>query len=193
MKLPVLLIAFASSFNVIAADAPFTCTISAEKVSIVQGTVPRVNVAITNKSGKDVYLVGSLDGSEVGWRFPKCGFELLDAAGKPVPQKRPMSRCGNMNALKTTDFAKVAEGAEFNPTGKGFFGSSQLYRFRQLPPGTYILRFYYQTSTKSAEDYSGDLQRSRLKPVSPEIQELFEAVPLIDIKSNDLQITVQPK
>ena len=192
-KLIALLFAFTSSFSVIAADTPFTCSISAEKATIMQGEVPRVKVSIANKSGKDVHLVGSLDGSDVGWRFPKCGFELLDTAGEPVPQKQPMGRCGNMNTLETADFVKVAAGAEFNPFGQGFFGSWQLYRFKQLPPGTYILRFYYQTSTKGVQDYFGDERMMGQKTVSPEIQKLFEAVPLTDIKSNDLQITVQPK
>ena len=192
-RLIALLFAFTSSFNVIAADTPFICSISAEKATITQGELPRVKVSITNKSGKDVHLVGSLDGSDVGWRFPKCGFELLDTAGKPVPQKQPMGRCGNMNKLKTTDFVKVAAGAEFNPFGQGFFGSWQLYRFKQLPPGTYIFRFYYQTSTKGVQDYFGDERMMGQKTVAPEIQKLFEAVSLIDIKSNDLQITVQPE
>lgn len=192
-KLITLLFAFISAVSVIAADSPFTCSISAEKATLIQGQVPRVKVSITNKSGKDVHLVGSLDGSDVGWRFPKCSFELLDTTGKPVPQKQPMSRCGNMNTLKTTDFVKVAAGTEFNPIGKGFFGSWQLYRFEQLPPGTYILRFYYQTSTKGVQDYFGDERMMGQKTVAPEIQKLFESVPLIDIKSNDLQITVQPK
>ncbi len=192
IKSAALLFACFSGFRVIAADTSFTCSISADKSTIIQGEIPQVKVSITNKSGKDVHLVGSLDGSDVGWRFPKCGFELLDTGGKVLPEKQSM-RCGNMNTLKITDFAKVAAGAEFNPAGKGFFGSSQLYRFRELPPATYILRFYYQTSTKSVQDYFGDERRMGQKTVPPEIQKLFKAVPLIDIKSNDLQITVQPK
>jgi len=182
-----------SSLSVMAEDTLFTCSISAEKAIILQGKIPRVNVSITNKSGKDVYLVGSLDGSDVGWRFPKCGFELLDSTGKPVPQKQPMGRCGNMNTLKITDFVRVAADTDFNPYGQGFFGSRQIYRFEQLPPGTYILRFYYQTSTNDVQDYFGDERMMEKKITFPKIQKLFEAVPLIDIKSNELKITVQSK
>jgi hypothetical protein len=175
-----------------AVDSKFTCAISSDKATITQGEIPRVKVAITNKSGVDVFLVGSLDGSDVGWRYPKCGFEVLDSAGKPFPEK-PMARCGNMNMLKTSDFVKVDAGGIFNPVGEGFFGSSQLFHFRSFPPGTYILRFFYRTSAKGVQEYFGDERMSGKKGAAPEIQKLYERVPQIDVKSNELRVTIQAK
>ena len=192
-KLIALLFTFTLSLRVIAADTPFTCSIAAENTSVIQGKIPQVKVSIANNSGKVVHLVRSLDGSDSGMRFPKCGIEILDTAGKPVPEKRRMGRCGNMNLLQTTDFVKVTVGSEFNPSKGEFFFSAQLDRFLQLPPGIYILRFYYQTSTKGVEDYFGDERQMRGMTVAPEMQKLFEGVPLIDIKSNDLKITVKAK
>jgi hypothetical protein len=194
MKLATLLILIACLLCVNSkAEHPFICKISTDQSIVFEGEIPRVEVSITNRSGKDVYLVGSLDGSDVGWRFPKCGFDLLDTEGKPIPQTKPMLRCGNMNPLKAEDFVKVPAGKTFSPTGSGFFGSWQLYRFQELPPGVYVLRFYYQTSTKGIDDYFGDERMFGQKVEKPELLRFFEAVPLVDIKSNDLRITVKRK
>ncbi|MFZ2276733.1 MAG: hypothetical protein WAW39_02995 [Prosthecobacter sp.] len=97
-----------------------------------------------------------------------------------------------MNPLKPADFVKVPAGSSFNPYDKGFFGSYQLERIKELPPGTYILRFYYETSTKAVQDYLGGSPFVSSQVVSPEIQKLFESVPDMHIKSNDLKITVLP-
>ena len=135
--------------------------------------------------------MGSLDGSALGRRFPHCILSLLDSTGKPLPSK-PIEVCANMNPLKTADFVKVPASSSFNPYDKGFFGSYQMERIKELPPGTYILRFYYKTSTKSVRDYVGYNFLALTQVVSPEIQRLFESVPAVEIQSNDLKITVLP-
>lgn len=100
-----------------------------------------------------------------------------------------------MNRLRSADFVKIPAGSAFDLYGDGFFGSFEILRIKELPPGTYILRFYYKTSTKAVQDYFGD-ERLTLSTeplvVSPEIQKLFESVPDVDIQSNDLKITVIP-
>jgi hypothetical protein len=178
-----------------AADTPFKCVLSAEKTTLAQGEIPILKVSISNDSGKDVHLVGSLDGSDLRRRFPHCILSLLDPMGKPLPRKGPIGVCGNMNRLRSADFVKIPAGSAFDLYGDGFFGSFEILRIKELPPGTYILRFYYKTSTKAVQDYFGD-ERLTLSTeplvVSPEIQKLFESVPDVDIQSNDLKITVIP-
>ena len=181
------------ALTALATDTSFTCSISTTTPVVTVGERPNVKVVITNVTGKEVYLVGCLDGSDSGGRFPKCSFQLLDMEGNPIPEKEPRIGCGSRNRLKTTDFVKVAPGAEFTPYGQGFFGSWELFRFSTLPPGDYVLRFHYQTSTKDVQDYFGDEKMMGQKTASPEIQKLYEAVPLVDVKSNDLRITVRSK
>ena len=65
-------------------------------------------------------------------------------------------------------------------------------RIKELPPGTYILRFYYKTSAKTIQDYTGHIFFASEQVVPKEIQKLFESVPAVNIQSNDLKITVLP-
>ena len=183
------LVVSVTTFVSVAADAAFDCIIASDRTTYAVGQVPAITVSITNKSPKEVMLVGSLDGSDVGWRFPKCRLEILDAEGKPVTA--PMFRCGNMNVLKTTDFIAVPAGKTFNPFGKGFFPPSQFYQFPVTTPGDYTLHFYYSTSDR-VQDYFGD-ERGSQTNATPEIQRLFERVPKLELKSNTLKLKFVPK
>jgi hypothetical protein len=169
----------------IAADAAFECVIASDRTTYTVGEVPIITFRITNKSAKDVMLVGSLDGSTTDRRFPKCQFEILDAAGKPVTL--PLTVCGNMNVLRTEDFVAVPAGGTFDPFGKGFFPPRLLSRFPVTVPGDYTLRFSYSTSDR-VQDYFGDEGRSGQTTAAPEIQRLFERVPKVDLKSNELKL-----
>lgn len=174
----------------LASDAAFDCIIASERTTYSVGEVPNITFRITNKSTKEVVLVGSLDGSTTDRRFPKCRFEILDSAGKPVTL--PLALCGNMNVLRTTDFVVVPAGGTFNPFGKGFFGPVQFYRFPITVPGDYTLRFSYSTSDR-VQDYFGDERMSGQTTAAPEIQRLFERVPKLDLKSNELKLTFTAK
>ncbi|WP_038167408.1 hypothetical protein [Verrucomicrobium sp. BvORR106] len=192
MKPLVLCMLVAVGATVSAAESWFTCSISAENTVVRHGEHPKVKVRIGNHLGRDVVLVGSLDGSSYGMRYPKCGFELMDSQGKPL-KISPESRCGNMNELRIEDFVTVPSGKEFNPYESGFFGSWQSQLLPQLPPGTYLIRFYYQTSRKGVQYYFGDEQMLAEPKISPAIQKLYEMVPGLDLKSNALKITITAK
>ncbi|HEX8373512.1 MAG TPA: hypothetical protein VF585_12075 [Chthoniobacterales bacterium] len=170
----------------VAAEAAFDCIIASDSTTYAVGEVPNVTFRITNKSKKEVVLVGSLDGSTDDRRFPKCRFEILDSAGKPVAL--PVALCGNMNTLRVPDFVVVPVGGTFDPLGEGFF---RLHQFSQFPisaPGNYTLQFSYSTSDRIM-DYFGDERMSGQTTAAPEIQRLFERVPNLHIESNKLKLT----
>jgi hypothetical protein len=175
-----------------AADAPFTCVIASSRTTYTAGEMPKISVRITNHTSKEVYLIGSLDGCTSKSRFPGCDFELLDATGLPILKAKPGVGCGNTNPLKQTDFVKVAPGKDFDPYGEGFFPSLVIERLGNLSPGTYILRFHYFT-TAELVNFFGDERMKSPPATTPEIEKLFELVPQIELTSNDLQITIQPK
>lgn len=181
----VALVVLASASGVGAADAAFECEISTDRTNLVIGQVPSLTVRIRNKTGGEVHLVGSLDGSTCGWRFPKCRLEILDPAGRSVAL--PLGRCGNMNALRTDDFVRVRAGDSFYPFGLGFFRPSEFSRFPVTTPGEYTVRFHYTTSDR-LQDYFGDERRRVGTQVSPEIQRLFEKVPKLELQSNSLKL-----
>lgn len=178
------------AFVAVAADSAFDCIITSDRTTYSVGEVPIFSVSIRNKSSKEVILVGSLDGSDVGWRFPKCRLEILDAAGKPVTA--PMARCGNMNVLRAADFVAVPAGGTFNPFSTGFFAPYQFYQFPVTAPGDYTVRFYYSTSDR-IQDYYGDERRIGRTNAPLEIQHLFKRVPKVELKSNELKLKFTPK
>lgn len=184
------LLVSAVAFVAMAADSAFDCIITSDRATYTVGEIPIISVSITNKSTAEVILVGSLDGSDVGWRSPTCQLEILDAAGKPVTSQ--MGRCGNMNILRTADFVAVPAGGTFNPFGAGFFAPHQFYQFPVTKPGDYTLRFYYSTSDR-IQDYFGDERMMGRTNASPDIQRLFKRVPKLELKSNELKLKFTPK
>jgi hypothetical protein len=174
----------------VAADAAFDCMIASDRTSYSVGEIPNITFRITNKTTKEVVLVGSLDGSTTDRRFPKCRFEILDASGKVVTL--PLSLCGNMNVLRTNDFVIVPAGGTFNPFGTDFFPPYQLYQFPVTVPGDYTLRFSYTTSDR-LQDYFGDERMMGRTNSTPEIQSLFKRVPKLELKSNELKLTFTAK
>jgi hypothetical protein len=183
--LPILIYAPACAAN----KNDVTCHIELEKPVIEQGTLPPVTVSIINETDKPIVLLGSLDGSDVGWRYPKCGFELFDENKKPL-SLGGIGRCGNMNPLRAEDFVQVGSGNRFNPYGKGFFSSHHLWQISNYRPGTYYLRFYYQTRGTGVKDFFGD-ERMMKNPRAPaNIQALAKQVPHLDLKSNFIKLTI---
>jgi hypothetical protein len=99
--------------------------------------------------------------------------------------------------LRKTDFVVVPDGETFNPFGKGFFPPLQLERLAVTTPGVYTFRFSYATSDR-VEDYLGDARPPAglsgiYDPVTPEIRRLFERVPKLELKSNELKLRFTAK
>jgi hypothetical protein len=177
------------TLTAVAEDPGFECTITSDRTNYTVGEVPKFTFRIINKSGKEVMLVGCLDGSDTNRRSPRCDLEILDARGKPV--KETILVCGNMNLLRTKDFVPVPAGEAFDPCGQDFSSLLQLYKFPVKAPGEYTFRFYYSTSDR-IQDYLGD-ERTSGKPLDPEITRLFKRVPKLDLKSNALKLKFSGK
>jgi hypothetical protein len=126
------------------------------------GTAPRIAVSLINRFDSDIYLVGSLDGSEDQLRYPFCHFEVPDPTGKRVGAPY-YGRCGYMNRLREKDFVQVPPGGKFDPyqniDDHGFFRSTQLWPPTFNSTGTYRVRFVYSTR-------DGDIrERTRQGPI----------------------------
>lgn len=175
------------------ADKPMVCRISTSAPVIVAGSIPNIKVAITNGFEREIFLIGCLDGSGFSGRYPRCWFELLSTEGKPIPETEKRIGCGTLNPLKTTDFVKVLPDADFNPYGEGFVGPWELSRFSTFVPGDYVVRFHYQTSAERVEQFLGAERLAGERRPSDEIMKLFASLPSIEVKSNDLKITVKAR
>ena len=148
------------------------------------GQQPQITATITNK-GSAVTLVLPGDGLESGWRTPLVGFSSIKI-GKDKP-KHPADvplyrggRCGNINALKSSEVFTLAPGKSKDLTD--WIGSPQL-----TETGTYSVVFYY------ANDPGLKWQGVPLGHARPRRHEAGGKSHKCLLTSNELKLTVKPK
>jgi hypothetical protein len=188
---------FAVSVSVFGADnAPpeevdLRCSIKSDKTVYSLGETPRIDVRIKNEGDKPVLLVGSLDASDVKWRYPYCYYTITGQNGDPI--NTGVGRCGMMNALRRNDFVRVEPGATFNPYmdigPTGFFSSGQINAYAFQNPGIYRITFHYDTSSNDMRQWEAwdDVEAA---PGKPSIRTLWKQVPKTTLVSNTLTIEV---
>jgi hypothetical protein len=164
---------------------PVECVLTVANPVCKVGEVPELSVRIVNNTGRPVYLVGCLDGSDCFWRYPHCYFEIIGPDGGPVPFV--VGRCGLMNPLRDKDFVRVPSGGQFDPfmhiDEHGFFGCyQQICRDTFRNPGEYRLRFVYSTRSRDIAKWQGDGKKG--------LAERFEEVPHGTYTSNEVRIKV---
>ena len=174
-------------------DAPeLDCVLSSPRSEWRLGEKVDLRVRIINRSSESVRLIGSLDGSDIGWRFPHCTFEIVGPDGAPTESDN-LRRCGNMNDLRHEEIVEVAPGASFDPYQKldnyGFFEHWIFYSDPFKEPGEYKLRFRYSTETDDDKAFMGDL-RMMDGEYEPELAALVRGVPRLVVESNELSIRI---
>ena len=180
---------------------PLTCTIRSEPTCEL-GQVPAISVEIANWTESEIYVIGSLDGSDTKCRYPFCYFEVLGPDGKPV-QLRLFRDCGNMNAIREKDFLKVPPGGKFNPYQKiddhGFFGTSLITPATFRAEGEYRIRFVYSTDRAEPKFWLGDANGDmglilNTGGTNENVVKLLSKVPKITASSNEITVkVVRPK
>jgi hypothetical protein len=165
----------------------FECVLTVAKKTYKPGETPELKVAIVNKTRKDVYLIGSLDASDLKWRSPHCYFSIERPNKDPLPGG---GRCGNMNSLRENDFVLVKSGESFDPyqsiDGYGFFGPYIMGNKDAFKaPGTYKITFHYSTKSTKIGDYLGD------GSTNEKLLALFMQMPHIELTSNTVEIEVK--
>ena len=154
------------------------------------GRVPKVTVAITNGSKGDISLVGSLNGSDLRWRYPLCYFEVTGPDGKPAD--REVEWGFPTRKLREADFVRVAPGGVFDPyqhaDRDGSSLAQQLRPWFFATPGEYRIRFVYSTSSNSVDEWYCDAEapaaaRNRLL-------DMLRRVPKVKVRSNEVKVTV---
>ena len=177
----ILLLLFLPAHPLVAEEPPLTCTLSGP-ATFPLGSTPSFRVTIRNQTGHDILLVGSLDASDVRWRYPHCYFEVSGPDGKPAVASP--GRCGVMNALRVKDFVAVAKGDSFDPytPDHGFFSNYQLTALTFRHPGTYRMRFVYSTESTDLRSWQGG--------DSDALRSLLAQVPKTTVVSNEVTIEI---
>ena len=179
---------------------PLTCTIHSQPTCEL-GQVPAISVEIANWTEGEIYLIGSLDGSDLKWRYPLCYFEVIGPDGKLA--KNGVARCGNMNTIREKDFVKVPRGGKFNPyqqiDGHGFFGTSLMVPATFQAVGEYRIRYVYSTENADPKCWLGDVRGSVAEMLNAggtheNVVKLLAQVPKTTVSSNEITIkVVRPK
>lgn len=165
-------------------SGPLKCILTAEPSSQV-GRIPSVAVEIINQTDTDIYLVGNLDGSSVGLRYPHCYFKLIGPDGKPVHY--PFHGCANVNPLLEDDFVRVPPGDAFDPF-KTFDSLGQLIPRNFQVPGLYHIQFVYSTASDSIGDWAGFMNQDVAG--KERLTELLQRVPKLEVTSNEVVVNV---
>ena len=193
MKYTILIIfLFSASFRIVDSEIykqKFECSISTDKTIYKVGELPKIGVQIINKTKKEVYMIGALDGSDLKWRMPYCYFTIE----KPIPDTVSLLRCGNTDPLSLKHFKLVKSNETFNPyeftENFHFFEDYALHHIESFRnPGTYKIQFHYSTNSDDIHKFDGRTGQLFNNPDSTQIVELFKSIPRIDIVSNVIEI-----
>ncbi len=172
----------------------FECVLSSPKATWSLGEQVELQVRIVNRSDESHPLIGSLDASDVKWRYPHCTFEVIGPDGAPVGLGIG-GRCGNMNNLRLEDIVTVKPGESFDPymqiDNGGFFSHAIHQRNALGVVGQYRVRFQYSTEAESEREFLGDMGRMGDAGAAPsELSERLARLPRIHLESNELVLLV---
>jgi len=178
------------------AQAPIGVSISTDRDVYVAGEPIRINVQLTNNSAKRVWIVKPQEGSEQGFRYPYCIFEILDEKGVPVQDDSP--------ACKTVD-PVFKDGFFYLKPGQGvslYKGGYRIDEAKTLPQGEYTIIFSYSTEAAKESQwyglYADDFWAARNKDPFwkkragkiKDFNKSIRKVPRLSIASNPITIKV---
>jgi hypothetical protein len=147
-----------------------------------------VSIKICNISDAPVRLVGVLDGSETGVRFPHYLPEIKASVEFEPPE---LEACGNASPLRTTDFRLLKPQECFDPTkSAGEASYLPLFTFQNFSPsqaGLYELSLTLSTESRRDEQWLGTLGY----PGEEKVLKLLKEVPRLNIKSNILTVQIE--
>jgi hypothetical protein len=142
------------------------------------GDHPELTVRIHNQGNHEVFLPGSLDGSERKLRYPHAYFTVSGPKDGLIEQK--FGYCGVLNPLRVQDFVRVNSGESFDPyrtlDRNGFWPSTMLLPSRFARAGTYRFEFHYSTESDQLKNWMGSTSS-----IAKDIKELWQRVPRLRI------------
>jgi len=170
-------------------DSPLAVILTSPATPCRVGEPVAISVEVRNVSGRPLRMVGVLDGSEAGFRFPKYRPEITGpAAGAEADT---VFWCGTVAPLHLRDMRLLMPGKGFDPClaadGAAFLPLAAFLNFRPTTPGSCRFRLTVDTSG-TEEEWFG----RRNVPDGNEIRRLLGEVPRGKYVSNTLEIKVIP-
>jgi len=148
-----------------------------------------IQVEVRNVSQQPAWIVGVIDGSEEGIRYPHYLPEVWRAgqmvADLPVPED-PL-----VGPLRMEDFRLLAPGETFDPTvrsgGAAYLPISTFRNFFPLKAGVYQFSLTLSTESQSTEQWLG---RFRQDIDRAAVLERIALIPRQTVRSNVLEVEV---
>ncbi len=169
--------------------APLAVILTGPATPCRVGEPVAISVEVRNVSGRPLRMVGVLDGSEAGFRFPRYRPEITGpAAGAEADS---VFWCGTVAQLHLRDMRLLMPGEGFDPRvpvdGAAFLPLAAFLNFRPATPGS--CRFRLTVDTRGTEE---EWFGRRDVPDEDEIRRFLGEVPRGEYVSNTLEIEVLP-
>jgi hypothetical protein len=151
---------------------------------VAAGEPLRVGVEVRNEGDTEVCLVGVVDGSEHGVRYPHWR-PTVSVGGRvvaePGPPEDPL-----VGPLRRDDFRRLAPGDSFDPAGLGYLPLATFATFRPSEPGTYRCTLAFSTESERPEQWLGRFGQEAERDA---VLELVTRVPRLRLRS-ELEVQV---
>ncbi|MGH2697825.1 MAG: hypothetical protein ACRDJL_01325 [Actinomycetota bacterium] len=149
-----------------------------------------MSIELRNATDHELWMVGILDGSEEGVRFPRYapsvsrGDEVV--AGPPSPEDPLVA------PLRAADFRRLAPGESFDPGDPSgdaaYMPLSTFANFRPPAPGRYRYGLVLSTESEAPERWLGRFNQDAERAA---VLDLIQRVPRLTVTSNVLEIEVR--
>ena len=147
-----------------------------------------VSVQVKNISDHPLWLIGVLDGSEAGLRYPHWQPEIITP--HPLSEAEPLPLSDMSAPLRAQDFRRLQPGESFDPTAAtgeaAYLPITTFQNFRPAVPGRYEFRLTFSTASEEDEEWLGLIGY----PGEAEVLKRLKEVPRLRVKSNSAIIEV---
>lgn len=145
-----------------------------------------VGIEVRNASDQPVWIIGILEGSEAGFRYPY--YQPTITGPEPLPEPDQLLHFGNVAPLRLGDFHRLASGASFDhtqPVHGAHYHPIRAFRSFHLPaPGKYRLQLTLSTLSQDATEWLGVMET----PDKDAILDRLADVPRLKIVSNVAEV-----
>ena len=153
------------------------------------GVVVPVKIEVRNVSSAPLWMIGVLDGSEQGYRFPHYRPSITSDPPMPPPE---MEACGNLAPLRLQEFTRLDPDESFDPTvsdsGAAYLPIDTFANFVAPAPGSYQFQLKLSTLSEKEEDWLG----MRGYPGEADVLVRLADVPRVEVESNVATLVVIP-
>ncbi|MEI7984619.1 MAG: hypothetical protein WCI55_03240 [Armatimonadota bacterium] len=171
--------------------APISITLSSSKVGYTSGDDVPFSAMAVNRSGRPIDLIPQTDSMHWGRKAPYAGLETLDpSTGKwEGLYMKGVGRCGNANPLKSEDFVTVKPSKTIDLLNGMAWSKYEVNEVLKTP-GTYRIRFRYDTTQKFDSWLGGPLMPEEAKRITDALYPRFERTPKGSFVSNEITIKI---